>query len=58
MGLFAVFMKRRERVVSGRIFRMWGLPGVVVCRQRVRVEGVEVEVTRSAAEGKSGKSLD
>jgi hypothetical protein len=51
-------MKRRDRVVSGRIFRRRGLPGVVVFRERVRVEGVEVEVTRSAAEGKRGESLD
>ena len=45
-------------MVSGRIFRRRGLPGVVVFRERVRVEGVEVEVTRSAAEGKRGESLD
>jgi hypothetical protein len=50
-------MKRRERVVSGRIFRRWGFPGDVVFRERVRVEGVEVEV-RWSPEGKRGESLD
>ena len=49
-------------MVSGRIFRRWGFPGDVVFRERVRVEGVEVEVTRSAAEGKrhmgEGKEQD
>ena len=44
-------------MVSGRIFRR-GLK-VVVCRERVSVEGVEVEVRmREEGEGKSKKSLD